>query len=1172
MIRTLLAALLLLSSLVVHAAAPVTVGRDWEAALCADGTLRTDGCDTGLSSLNLAGYGTVSTFGSLGPVCLVTNTAATGAGTMDQCYLDYDGTSGMEIRFTAPGVYQFNDRNWSKPFITVNGRDDGAGTPHTGGQVVIELADNTTQWVLLANDAQTNNFLGHSFRLRAAFGANNRWSEGGAADDNGAQGIVINCSSHDRVNSLNIVFAYVTVDGFEDAALENYGNCKGVTVQNTFYKDLAKPYTDGYFDSTQAPAQISRHHNLCFNIYERCGQARSGVVDYEYQSNLSAGWGLYGLRFNDRNSPTVAFPDRVNVINSVWLDADPPANLQQLVTPLGTALEFVNNADPANVYGSGNVFPTAETDTLDAPSRFARVADGSIAATETLPENLSEYFWPGGDTSASRVGAPNPTADDIEQFNWVRDQLATQFGGGTVPVLSNISAPSVSTDSATIQFETTVSASGTVEWALRELGSCSPMTPADVKAGTGAVQTEASPIPVTTSPVVINLSGLTADTDYCFDPVQNVTAGDSNVLSLSFSTPAAPPVGQVTLSWDEATTLYDGTTIGAGVITGTEIWRGNTGHQDPTLTLETTVAAGVTSVNVPDDGVSAYFVRHTWDDNGATAGGHLSRTELSWPAELEWHFELSDCDTTISPTTQANFESLLDPYDGVGGVVCVNNNGGAPNRLDFQTSTSVVNITQSGTPGNRLRIITTPGQTPAHFQGACDEALQDSIDQAGGATEACIGGNGNMFSIEGDYVDLYNLEFSYADRHNLVVGGRNQRYRMIRSHSATKDLVSINPLLSSRGPQNIEFIDFDIYMSRHGIQIGGTGGGATDSLHDAWLASPSPPNYSQIASNIVISRGASWAGGKHYENGVITGSGSVLGDPKGGGNTDGLISGSRYNLNTAQDDWLIEDWTYSLVSSWYAGDNGVESNHGGDETWRDVRLVGQKNPSAPFGSFGAYCFKTTWSAPDNGVKRVLGVLCSKYPEQADTGGPGISINAGAGNAEQYYVGNSVIDNGISGGGSMYYSSDATHNTTVAKQNCNMAHDTGAMASWAGFEFVDNWQPADGDPLLNDSDTDLTDPKILCPGCNPKHTAEIFFQHIDGKYMLSASSPARDTCTKTDSALYSTKAADDLTDPSNPVIYNLLQFFDDQTPTDSANRDPGAVQYRFMPAPTNVRFQ
>ncbi len=717
------------------------------------------------------------------------------------------------------------------------------------------------------------------------------------------------------------------------------------------------------------------------------------------------------------------------------------------------------------------------------------------------------------------------------------DWIGRWFQTGFCPAqLTSPSAANVTSNSADIR-ATTDRDSGT----LYCVHSTSPAAPsaATIKAG-GTASVSAA------GQYTVARSGLSQATTYYGHCIHEWERRDSNVVTTAqFTTPSS---GTFTLAWDKPTELSDGTTI-TSELTGYKIYEGSDGTFD---TLVTTINDANDTDHVVSSG-GLYAVAATW-----TNGGLSSQTALSWPVDTSDVIETGDCTTTLGPppSSKATFQAALDSATP-GDVICVR---GGTYEFDWNTSNVGLTFSVDGTAVNPITFTGYPGEWPI-FNGYGTDA-QWTTDEGNNqnGSSASLSGNQDLFTVNGDYWRLQDFQIEYADRHNLLINGSHVEVVNHRNFASWGGNINVGLNIGNAGfPITIDDVLFrhvESSFSRHGYGIILQHTGSSNPIADA-----------NKYTNIVTLMSSLWANGKRADTkGVV---GATSGDGAGGGNADGFaISKELHPASTSGtlSDQAADDLTFAYTTSWFNADNQNDISAGNNFTYIGAITANKRGVTNPNGAVGAVGFKAFQNF-DNG-QLMLGSISTVVNEQG-TLGWSFEHKMEPGASQSQMWNNTAVD--INGAG--YFITGDTFNTTDSKFKNNLNYLTGAPSVPAGYDNTNNYNgDTSGNPNLHDHLFTPSDPDVLSASGEPWERSELLHRQFIAAFVPTTSSTNLLDDGVTGPHHHAT-AADDPTNPSDPVSLTKIPFFDAQRTGDTnGDTDIGAVQYQYMLPPARMRIQ
>lgn len=390
-----------------------------------DGQAEDGGTDTGdpprPGEVELEGYGTQSTFGEGGDVCVVTTLADSGPGSFRDCVVNRDTEDGNPtarvVTFDVGGeIVPLSDIRVRQPFLTI----DGLSAPDPG--ITIAKAGDGTDGEFAINTWPANNTCGHDvlvqgIRFRGV------WTRDTEAHSQNAATIAID--GEDLALCLrNVVLNRITVIDAQDSGGDIWGSAADVTVQYSAFLYSLHPNTYSHAPGGVADQQrerISNHHNLYAYIHERGPQIRGDIRDSNFEQNIMHSWSAFGfgggyafrVRCRDGSCPS-GINARLNHFTAGGSDES---------TGLVLGEQVGNGGDEPMIapelFMEGNWLPDANVDEGAAVAQFPRSPGAEI--TTVAPEDLVDQVVP-------HIGVPYRVAEESAVFDEVAVQIATDLG------------------------------------------------------------------------------------------------------------------------------------------------------------------------------------------------------------------------------------------------------------------------------------------------------------------------------------------------------------------------------------------------------------------------------------------------------------------------------------------------------------------------------------------------------------------------------------------------------------------------------------------------------------------------------------------------------------------------------------------------------------------------
>ncbi len=377
----------------------------------------TGGTDTGgPTTVPLEGYGTLSTFGEGGDVCVVTNLDASGPGSLFDCVTERDTTDDnptpRRVEFAVGGtIVQTQHVPIRQPFLTI----DGLTAPKPG--ITITKEGDGTDGALLITTWSPNATCGHDVLVQGLrfVGV---WTGRSEAHDQSAGTIGID-GEDVTLCMRNVVLNRITVLDAQDTAGDIWGSAVDITVQYSAFLNSLHPNTYSHQpggEPDQQRERISNHHNLYAYIHERGPQVRGDIRDSNFEQNIMHRWAAYGflggyaMRLRCRDG---ACPQRLNVIANHFTDgsAVPEAAVVVGEDPGDEPDEL--QIDP-QVFMADNRLPPENVDSTSAAAEFDRSPEAVVTIVE--PEAIVSDVLP-------NIGTHFRTAQEDALFDEVGVQV-----------------------------------------------------------------------------------------------------------------------------------------------------------------------------------------------------------------------------------------------------------------------------------------------------------------------------------------------------------------------------------------------------------------------------------------------------------------------------------------------------------------------------------------------------------------------------------------------------------------------------------------------------------------------------------------------------------------------------------------------------------------------------
>ena len=225
----------------------------------------------------------------------------------------------------------------------------------------------------------------------------------------------------------NIILDHITGVAARDGVFDIYGRVYDVTISWNFIKDTEAALHLSREEDVKE--NISIHHN----VFARNNERQIRLKDdsrVDYVNNVVYGWGWYGgggKGLNIDNTYTV--DPTINVVNN---------RFHHVATPNGSpgnAIVYAGGVGSAKVFMSGNIVPSAETDTASTSSAMPVP---SAAQVTTYPASSL------GDTVVPCAGTRFPTAAEQQLLREI--SLAINGSGGSCGGSTTTPAPAPPTN------------------------------------------------------------------------------------------------------------------------------------------------------------------------------------------------------------------------------------------------------------------------------------------------------------------------------------------------------------------------------------------------------------------------------------------------------------------------------------------------------------------------------------------------------------------------------------------------------------------------------------------------------------------------------------------------------------------------------------------------------
>ena len=318
----------------------------------------------------------------------VTSLADSGAGTLR----DAVSQGNRYIVFDVGGTIRLGgDLNVFSSYLTI----DGSSAPAPGITVQQPSGYNTTIYGR-SSGRSVHDVIIHHLRMDglspgSATGVGDLWGMDGEDGD-----------------VYNIVLDHITGVAASDGVFDIYGRVYDVTISWSFIKDTEAALHLSREEDVKE--NISIHHN----VFARNNERQIRLKDdsrVDYVNNVVYGWGWYGSGGKGLNIDTTYTVDpTINVVNN---------RFHHVATPYGSAgsaIVYAGGVGSAKVFMSGNMVPSAETDTASTSS--AMPVPSAAQVTTYAASSL-------GDTVVPCAGTRFPTAAEQQLLR----EIALAIGG-----------------------------------------------------------------------------------------------------------------------------------------------------------------------------------------------------------------------------------------------------------------------------------------------------------------------------------------------------------------------------------------------------------------------------------------------------------------------------------------------------------------------------------------------------------------------------------------------------------------------------------------------------------------------------------------------------------------------------------------------------------------------
>ncbi len=368
---------------------------------------------TGAVGTQLEGYGTKSSFGAGAgsESCVVKNTNDAGPDSFRDCIENRNGPvanpTPRVVTFAVSGtITLLSDVRLRQPFLSV----DGLSAPAPG--ITIAKQGSGLDGETGISTWKGNNTCGHDVLVQG-LRFKGTWPRNTETHNQNAGNMSID--GEDLPGCLkNVVLWRNTYVSAQDSGGDMWGSMQDVTFAYNLVIYSLHPQSISHSPGDtpgQEGQRISVHHNVYAHVHERIPNVRGNIWDANIEQNIFHRWAAFGFgggyatQFRCRGT---GCPMRINLLENHYTSSG---------TALDHALDFNDSADPAQVFSSGNRFPSEETENGTAPSAFPRtdsvtlLADGAVA-TQMLP----------------LVGQPSRTAEETAVLAEIQTALAAEVG------------------------------------------------------------------------------------------------------------------------------------------------------------------------------------------------------------------------------------------------------------------------------------------------------------------------------------------------------------------------------------------------------------------------------------------------------------------------------------------------------------------------------------------------------------------------------------------------------------------------------------------------------------------------------------------------------------------------------------------------------------------------
>jgi pectate lyase len=225
----------------------------------------------------------------------------------------------------------------------------------------------------------------------------------------------------------NIVLDHITGVASRDGVFDIYGRVYNVTISWNLIKDTLVALH--LSRETEIKERISIHHNVFAKNNERQIRLKDDSRA-DYVNNVVYGWGWFESGGRGLNIDTTYSVDpTINVVNNLFHHVNTPYG------SAGNAIAYSGGVGTAKVYMSGNIVPSAETDTASTSGPYAVPASAQVT---TYPAATL------GNTVVPCAGTKYPTAAEASLLREI--SLAVGGSGGTCGTSTTPPAPAAPTN------------------------------------------------------------------------------------------------------------------------------------------------------------------------------------------------------------------------------------------------------------------------------------------------------------------------------------------------------------------------------------------------------------------------------------------------------------------------------------------------------------------------------------------------------------------------------------------------------------------------------------------------------------------------------------------------------------------------------------------------------